>query len=371
MKSKDRQLLEEAYDQVIILELFDNPYSDIEPGEAAEFETGQGFEFTFYTDSNKEVTVYFILTSSSSIEVGFTVDGTDAATGEGGEETYRILATVMKIITQVMSNPIGFYDENKDKYVNITNKIDTFVWGARIHEEGRVKLYDRGAKRLEGLLNDLSSKKGTLKQGDKWTHVPGEDYTKEGIKYYHLLKNPAALQKLHQGKQEQEQQNQAKDAGKLKTLFLDGDFRNKHAGRHSPEIFAKLPDKFKMEALLDSNLSFIPPGIFETLTPQMQTAVLQNKELLVKVNDTVPLNSADKSTLKESLTNYLNDAFKRKKSLYLERLYQSNYKPRKDNLLVQQLSNEIVSQILQTTKLPKDFEYLRLDVFKKAASKKI
>lgn len=370
MKQGDLQLLEAAYEQVILLELFDNPYSNIEPGEAVEFEAGQGFEFTFYTDSNKEVKVHFILTSSSSIEVGFTVEGTDAATGEGGEETYRILATVMKIITQVMSNPISFYDENKDKYVNITNKIDTFVWGARIHEEGRVRLYDRGAKRLEGLLNELSARKGTLKQGDKWTYTPSEDYTEEGIKYYHLLKNQAALQKLQQGKQQQEQQTQAEDASKLKVLFLDGDWRNNNDGRHSPEIFAKLPDKFKIEALLDSNLRFIPPGIFETLTPQMRAAVLQNKELLVKINDKMSLNSADKSTLKESLTNYLNDAFKGKKSLYLEWLYQFNYKPRKDNLLVQQLSNEIISQILQTTKLPKGFEYLRLDVFKNAPGKK-
>lgn len=370
MKFNDQLLLEKAYEQVILLELFDNPYSDIEPGEPAEFDGGQGFIFTFHTDTDREVEVNFILTSSSSIEVGFTVDGTDAATGEGGEETYRILATVMKIITQVMSNPISFYDEDKDKRVNITNRIDTFVWGARIQEESRVRLYDRGAKRLEGLLNDLAVKKGTLKKGDKWSHVPGEDYTEEGIKYYHLVKNQVALQKLQRGKQEQEQQKQAMDANKLKVLFLDGDWRNSNAGRHSPEIFAKLPDKFKLEALLDSNLRFIPPGIFETLTPQMRTAILQNKELLVKINDNMPLDSADKSTLKKSLTSYLEDAFKGKKPLFIEWLYQFNYKPRKDNLLVQQLSNEIITQILQTTKLPSSFEYMKLNVFNKTSGTK-
>ena len=344
MKFKDQQLLEEAYAQVILTELFDNPYGNIETGEQGETDLGQSFDFTFETDSGKPVEVMFILTSPKSIEVGFTVDGTDAATGEGGEETYRILATVMKIITQVMSNPISYYDEDRDGYINITKKIDTFVWAARMEEESRVRLYDRGDKRLEGLLNDLASKKGTLKPGEKWTHTPSLDYVQDDMKKYFLVKNQSVAKRVEQEKSQEEEREQRLDAGKLKDIFLYG---NKEVQRHSPEIFAKLPDKFKLELLADPNLTLVPPGI----------------------TDALKLTSSEESTLRQTLTDYLQETFKRKMTLRLEAIYMSNYKPRKDNMNVQKISNEVISQILQTSKVPSSFTHLNIPALKKSSNK--
>lgn len=366
MKSKDQQLLEEAYTQVILTELFDNPYSNIETGEQGETDLGQSFDFTFETDSGKEVEVIFVLTSSRSIEVGFTVDGTDAATGEGGEETYRILATVMKIITQVMSNPISYYDEDRGGYINITKKIDTFVWAAHMEEESRVKLYDRGAKRLEGLLNDLASRKGTLKPGEKWTHAPSLDYVEDGFKKYFLVKNQSVVKRVEQEKIQKQEQEQRYDVGKFTDIFLYG---NKEVQRHSPEIFAKLPDKSKLELLADPNLTLIPPGIIEKLSPQIRTNILQNKEMIRKINDSFKLTSSEESTLRQTLTDYLQEAFKRKMTLRLEVIYMSNYKPRKDNMNVQKISNEVISQIVQTSKVPTSFAYLNIPALKKPSNK--
>lgn len=366
MKSKDQQLLEEAYKQIILTELFDKPYSNIETGEQGETDLGQSFDFTFETDSGKLVEVIFILTSPKSIEVGFTVDGTDAATGEGGEETYRILATVMKIITQVMSNPISYYDEDRGDYINITKKIDTFVWAARMEEESRVRLYDRGAKRLEGLLNDLSSKKRTLKPGEKWTHTPSLDYVEDDMKKYFLVKNQSVAKRIEQEKSQEQEREQTLDAGKLKDIFLYG---NKEVQRHSPEIFAKLPDKFKLELLVDPNLSLIPPGIPKILSPQLRLNLLQNKEVLRKITDEFKFTSSEESTLKQTLMEYLQETFKRKMTLRLEAIYMSNYKPRKDNMDVQKISNEVISQILQTSKVPTSFAHLNIPALKKSSNK--
>ena len=366
MKFKDQQLLEEAYAQVILTELFDNPYSNIETGEQGETDLGQSFDFTFETDSGKPVEVIFILTSPKSIEVGFTVDGTDAATGEGGEETYRILATVMKIITQVMSNPISYYDEDRGGYINITKKIDTFVWAARMKEQSRVRLYDRGAKRLEGLLNDLASKKGTLKPGEKWTHTPSLDYVHDDMKKYFLVKNQSVVKRVEQEKSQEQEREQRLDAGKLKDIFLYG---NKEVQRHSPEIFAKLPDKFKLELLADPNLTLIPPGIIGNLSPEIRTGILQNKEMIGKITEAFNLTSSEESTLRQTLTDYLQETFKRKMTRRLEAIYMYNYKPRKDNMNVQKISNEVISQILQTSKVPTSFAHLNIPALKKSSNK--
>lgn len=154
MKSKEQQLLEEAYELVQLNELFESPYPFSEKMRGLRGEEVYVFSPTGNPQEFPKYRVFFALNDyEGELDIRFDYQATAEAkptmdlTGSGNAS--RVMATVMAITKQHLDKLLNILKDSNDfdlQYAKIT-------FSAKLSEKGRVKFYDTLATLLLRFLN--------------------------------------------------------------------------------------------------------------------------------------------------------------------------------------------------------------------------
>lgn len=160
MKSKEQQLLEEAYELVQLNELFESPYPFSEKMRGPRGEDVYTFSPTGNPQEFPKYRVYFVVDNyEGELDIRFDYQANPEAkptmdlTGSGNAS--RVMATVMTIAKQYLDELLNVLKDSNDfdlQYAKIT-------FSAKLSEKGRVKFYDTLANLLLRFLNQKEETK--------------------------------------------------------------------------------------------------------------------------------------------------------------------------------------------------------------------
>lgn len=190
MKSKDQQLLEEAYELVQLNELFESPYPferDKDGYRGGEYETTYTFSPTGNPTSFPRYTITFTIDLQEvSLSIVFDYQEKEFSrptmdlTGSGNAS--KVMGTIMAITKQYLNELIAS-DPDDLQYAEI-------AFSAKLSEEGRVKFYNTLASLLTKFLNQTT----TAKQIEwSWSSIQNNTNA-DSSKGYFIKAKPKAVQ---------------------------------------------------------------------------------------------------------------------------------------------------------------------------------